>query len=69
MPSTWIRYGRRGKRLNERASLGSVRHATGPETEADIRMQAGTQGLRPNTRNTREEALALISELKSRQQE
>ena len=68
MPATWIRYGRRGKRLNESASLGSVRYATGSETAADIRTYAETQRFQPNIRNTREEALALIAELESRQQ-
>ena len=65
MPAAWIRYSQRGKRLNEGASLGSVRYAAGSETEADIRMRAETQGFRPNIRNTREEALALIAELKT----
>jgi len=68
VPATWIRYGRRGKRLNEHGSSGSVRYATESETAADLRKYAGTQGLRPNIRNAREEALALIAELKSRQQ-
>lgn len=68
MPAAWIRYSQRGKRLNEAFSLGSVRYAAESETEADIRMRAETGGFRPNIRNTREEALDLIEELKAKSQ-
>ena len=60
-----MRYAQRGKRLNIAASLGSVRYATGSETEADIRLRAQSQGFRPNIRNTREEALERINEMKA----
>lgn len=65
MPEAWVRYAHRGKRLNEAASLGSVRFAAGSETEKDIRMRAESQHFRPNIRNTREEALALIEEMRA----
>lgn len=65
MPEAWITYAARGKRLNIAASLGSVRFAAGAATETDIRLRAESQGFRPNIRNTREEALALIAELKA----
>ncbi len=61
----WIQYAARGKALNEPASLGSVRYATGSETETDIRLRAETGGFRPNIRNTREEALERIDEMKA----
>ncbi len=64
-PGAWVRYAHRGKRLNEAGSLGSVRFAAGSETEETIRMRAETQGFRPNIRNTREEALELIEEMRS----
>ncbi len=64
-PAAWVRYAQRGKRLNIAASLGSVRYATGSETEADIRLRAQSQGFRPNIRNTREEALERINEMKA----
>lgn len=64
MPAAWVRYAMRGKRLNEGGSLGSVRYAAGSETEADIRMRAETQGFRPNIRNTREEAIERLNELR-----
>ena len=60
----WVRFAARGKRLNEMWSLGSVRYAPGSETEADIRLRAESQSFRPNIRNTREEALARIAEMK-----
>ncbi|MEO0990970.1 MAG: hypothetical protein AAFX00_08485, partial [Pseudomonadota bacterium] len=60
----WVQYAARGKTLNEAWSLGSVRYAAGSETEADIRLRAESQGFRPNIRNTREEALERIAEMK-----
>lgn len=63
-PEAWIRYAQRGKRLNINFGLGSVRYATGSETEAEIRLRAETQDFRPNIRNTREEALETIEEIR-----
>ena len=60
----WIQYAARGKTLNEAFSLGSVRYAPGSETETDIRLRAETGGFRPNIRNTRDEALERIAEMK-----
>ena len=65
MPEAWVRYSLRGKRLNIAASLGSVRYATGSENEAEIRMRAESQEFRPNIRNTREEALERIEEMRA----
>lgn len=65
LPAAWVRYAFRGKRLNKAASLGSVRFAVGSETEADIRLRAESQGFRPNIRNTRDEALERIEELRT----
>ncbi|HKL69050.1 hypothetical protein [Salibaculum sp.] len=61
----WVKFAARGKDLNERFSLGSVRYAPDSETEADIRLRAESGGFRPNIRNTRAEALARIAEMKS----
>lgn len=63
-PEAWVAYARRGKRLNLAASLGSVRYAPGSETEEEIRMRAESQEFRPNIRNTREEALQRIEEMR-----
>lgn len=61
----WVRYAARGKSLNEEWSLGSVRYAAGSETEAEIRMRAESRGFRPNIRNTLDEALDRIREMKA----
>ena len=66
LPGAWVRYAHRGKRLNAAGSLGSVRFAAGSETEETLRMRAETQGFRPNIRNTREEALELIEEMRAK---
>ncbi len=65
----WVQFARRGKDLNIRWSLGSVRYAPGSETEADIRLRAESQGFRPNIRNTRAEALERIEEMKAEARE
>ena len=65
LPAAWVRYAYRGKRLNIAASLGSVRFAPGSETEEEIRLRAESQGFRPNLRNSREEALERIAEIKA----
>ena len=65
LPAAWVQYAHRGKQLNIAASLGSVRFAPGSETERDIRMRAESQDFNPNLRNTREEALARIAEMRA----
>ncbi|MDJ0824567.1 MAG: hypothetical protein QNJ16_03575 [Rhodobacter sp.] len=64
-PGAWVEWAKRGKELNLGGSLGTVRYEAGSETEADIRLRAETQGFRPNIRNTREEALERIAEMKA----
>jgi len=64
-PAAWVQWAKRGKELNIGGSLGTVRYEAGSETEADIRLRAETQGFRPNIRNTREEALERIDEMKA----
>jgi hypothetical protein len=66
LPAAWVRYAYRGKRLNIAASLGSVRFSPGSETEEDIRLRAESQGFDPNIRNTRDEALDRIAEIKAK---
>ena len=65
LPGAWGQYALRGKWLNKAGSLGSVRYATGSETETDIRLRAESQGFRPNIRNTRQEALELIEKMRA----
>jgi hypothetical protein len=63
-PAAWVQYAHRGKMLNLAHSRGSVRYAPGSETAADIRLRAESQDFRPNIRNTREEALDRIEEMR-----
>lgn len=64
MPEAWVQYAHRGKKLNIAASLGSVRYAPGSENAEEIRMRSESQDFRPNLRNTREEALERIAEMR-----
>ncbi len=63
-PEAWVSYALRGKNLNIEFSLGSVRFMAGSETEQEIRLRAESQDFRPNIRNSREEALERIDEIK-----
>ncbi|MCB1339670.1 MAG: hypothetical protein KDK24_01120 [Pseudooceanicola sp.] len=63
LPEAWVQYAHRGKRLNGIASLGTVRLNASPETEADIRLRAASQGFDPNLFATREAALARLADL------
>jgi hypothetical protein len=64
-PAAWVQYAHRGKKLNIAGSLGSVRFAPGSENEEEIRMRSESQDFRPNLRNTREEALERIEEMRA----
>ncbi|SMX26985.1 hypothetical protein TRP8649_01086 [Pelagimonas phthalicica] len=64
-PGAWVQFAHRGKTLNKAHSLGTVRFAPGSETEDEIRQRATSQEFRPNIRNTREEALERIAEMKA----
>lgn len=59
----WVQKSARSKALNETWSLGTVRYALGSETETDIRLRAESGGIRPNIRNSVEEAWQRIHEL------
>ena len=61
----WVQKSARSKKLNEAYSLGSVRFALGSETKTDIRLRAENGGIRPNIRNSVEEAWERIEELKA----
>ncbi|MBT8426165.1 MAG: hypothetical protein KJO67_14405 [Silicimonas sp.] len=61
----WVQKSARSKKLNEAWSLGSVRYAMGSETETDIRLRAESGGIRPNIRNSVEEAWERIGEMKA----
>lgn len=60
----WISWASRGKKLNLKWSMGTVRYNTGTKTEETIRMRAESQGFRPNVRSDRELALERLAEMK-----
>lgn len=62
--AAWVAYAQRGKAVNVKWSLGSVRYNTGSDTEETIRMRAESQSFRPNVRSGREAALARLDEMK-----
>lgn len=64
--SVWVDYHRRGKKLNEDFSLGSVRYDASPETAAEIQRRANTEAFDPNLFTNREDALARIAEMRGR---
>lgn len=61
----WVAYASRGKTLNQRWSMGTVRYNTGTDTEETIRMRAESQAFRPNVRANREAALGRLAEMKA----
>ena len=61
----WVSFAQRGKKLNIASSLGSVRYNTLPETEAEIRAQAKTQEFEANIKDSCENALIQIAEMKN----
>lgn len=64
-PPAWVQFSLRSDALGKTYAMGSVRYAVGAETEADKRMRHEAKGTRPNIRNTRQEGLRRIDELKS----
>jgi len=61
----WVQFSLRSEEFNETYSMGSVRYAMGSETEADKRLRYEAKTTRPNIRNTKEEALERLEELRS----
>ncbi|MEM8592927.1 MAG: hypothetical protein AAGF13_10415 [Pseudomonadota bacterium] len=60
----WVAYDQRKTACEAAFSLGTVRYAPGSETETDIRLRMEARGTRPNIRNSREEALVRLAELR-----
>lgn len=60
----WVAYDQRKTACENAHALGTVRYAPGAETETDIRLRMEARGTRPNIRNSREEALARLAELR-----
>lgn len=60
----WVAYAQRGKALNLKWSMGTVRYNTETEAEETIRMRAESQAFRPNVRDDRDAALARLDEIR-----
>ncbi len=61
----WVQFSLRSEAFNDTYSMGSVRYALGSETEADKRLRYEAKTTRPNIRNTKEEALARLEEMRA----
>ncbi|MEZ5651082.1 MAG: hypothetical protein R3E87_11095 [Burkholderiaceae bacterium] len=61
----WFQYARRGKALNLKYSLGSVRYSATAETAAEIEKRANTEAFDPNLFSSREAAVARIAEMRA----
>lgn len=63
-PEAWIAYAHRGKRLNVKHSLGSVRYAASTATADAIAARAARERFDPNLFPSRAAALAKIQEMR-----
>lgn len=63
-PEAWVAHAARGKRLNERWSLGSVRYDASPETQAEIAARAGRENFDANLFPARSDALDHLAALR-----
>ncbi|MBU2992096.1 hypothetical protein Q4555_10720 [Octadecabacter sp. 1_MG-2023] len=61
----WVQFSVRSEEFNKTYSMGSVRYALGSETEADKRLRYEAKSTRPNIRNTHDEALERLEELRA----
>lgn len=63
--AAWLRYGRRGRKLNEAHSLGSVRFDASPETQAEIAARAEAEDFDANLCPDRMTALDRITTIRA----
>ena len=61
----WVQFSLRSDTFNGTYAMGSVRYALGSETETDKRLRYEAKTIRPNIRNTKEEAYARLEELRA----
>jgi hypothetical protein len=64
LPDAWIAFASRGKKLNLRHSLGTVRFDTGPETARAIVEDSRRENFDPSLFASRESALERIGEMR-----
>lgn len=63
-PDAWLRYATRGKAVNLRSSLGSVRFDASPETAFEIARRADTEAFGPNLFPSREQEVQRLSQMR-----
>jgi len=66
LADAWDAFAARGKKANDNYSLGSVRYGATEETRQTIRKQAEAERFRSNLYKTRDEAMAVVIEMRRR---
>ena len=61
----WVQFSLRADAFNDTYAMATVRYAMGAETETDKRLRYEAKSTRPNIRNTREDGLARLEELRA----
>lgn len=64
-PEAWGAFAHRGKKVNIKHSLGTVRYDASPETAEEIRRKANTESFDPNLCASREAAIARIAKMRA----
>lgn len=64
-PEAWVAFANRGKKVNLRHSLGTVRYEAAPETAGEIERKAAVEKFNPNLCTSREEALRRIAGMRA----
>ena len=64
-PEAWAAFAHRGKNVNVKHSLGTVRYDASPETADEIRRKANTESFDPNLCASRAAAIERICELRA----
>jgi hypothetical protein len=64
-PEAWVAFANRGKKVNLRHSLGTVRFEAAPETAGEIRQKAESEKFNPNLCASRDEALRRIAGMRA----
>jgi hypothetical protein len=64
-PEAWVAFANRGKKVNLRHSLGTVRYEAEPETAGEIQRKAAAEKFNPNLCNSRDQALRRIAGMRA----
>jgi len=64
-PDAWGAFAHRGKNVNVKHSLGTVRYDASPETADEIRRKANSDSFDPNLCTSREAAIERIAEMRA----